>query len=677
MTRAEHPPHLEQEVTLAVADDLALPDLADVPGTRPGGAVTHELHATYLDTPTWALLRRGLTLRHRTGGDDAGWHLKVPAGDRGTGPADLVSPGRAPHPRRTALARRAEAAAAAAHRARPRRAPRPGRRPRHPAGERAARRRHRPDLGDPHRRRRDRPPRARAARRRPRGRALAGVGGRAGRGRGRAGRRAARAVVAALRAAGAEPSPTTSKLRRALGDVPLRSRGPAGRARRTSSWRCGWATLVERLREEDLRWRGGPADPSVHRLRTTVRRLRSVLQTYGAALDPGRDGDPDGPVAQVQRELRRLGGELGHHRDAEVLRARLLGQLSRLRPGTAVDGHRQAEALVEDVLGERLEAGARRVDRALASARYRELLAALDALAVPPRPDGEDEDAVRREVSRLVRRDAQRLRRAVARADAAPAGDDRDTALHEARKRAKRLRTRPTRPARSSGGARSGCPRPRPGCRRPSVTTRTPSSPTTRSASSPPPRVTGSRRRDRSPRLPPSTSASSSGGSTRPRTRRRRTPSSRTTPRASGCRATRGGCSAAEGGVAPRVGGEPRRHQVDRGHGAQAEGDGPVDEVAEIDEDALEVSRPKHAAAGVPAVAVALARTTEAMNPSAPARRCSSSTRPTGSTARAAPGPTPTRRTGTPPSSARTAPRRSPRRGRCAAPTPRSSSRTR
>ena len=41
---------------------------------------------------------------------------------------------------------------------------------------------------------------------------------------------------------------------------------------------------------------------------------------------------------------------------------------------------------------------------------------------------------------------------------------------------------------------------------------------------------------------------------------------------------------------------------------------------------------------------------------------CSSSTRSTASTARAAPGPTPTRSTGTPRSSARTAPRRSPRR---------------
>ena len=55
-------------------------------------------------------------------------------------------------------------------------------------------------------------------------------------------------------------------------------------------------------------------------------------------------------------------------------------------------------------------------------------------------------------------------------------------------------------------------------------------------------------------------------------------------------------------------------------------------------------------------------RAVEQMGLSAPPRRCSSSTRSTASTARAARGPTRTRTTGTPPSSARTAPRRSPRR---------------
>ena len=38
------------------------------------------LAATYFDTADLRLARAGLTLRRRTGGEDAGWHLKVPAG---------------------------------------------------------------------------------------------------------------------------------------------------------------------------------------------------------------------------------------------------------------------------------------------------------------------------------------------------------------------------------------------------------------------------------------------------------------------------------------------------------------------------------------------------------------------------------------------------------------------
>ena len=62
------------------------------------------------------------------------------------------------------------------------------------------------------------------------------------------------------------------------------------------------------------------------------------------------------------------------------------------------------------------------------------------------------------------------------------------------------------------------------------------------------------------------------------------------------------------------------------------------------------------------AVAVALKRSVERMGPARSARPCCGSTRPRASTARAAPGRTPTPATGTRRSSARTAPRRWPRR---------------
>jgi CHAD domain-containing protein len=73
--------HREREVTLDVDDDWTVPDLSGM--APPGGRVEtaeHELTATYYDTALATLRRLGMTLRHREGGADAGWHLKIPAG---------------------------------------------------------------------------------------------------------------------------------------------------------------------------------------------------------------------------------------------------------------------------------------------------------------------------------------------------------------------------------------------------------------------------------------------------------------------------------------------------------------------------------------------------------------------------------------------------------------------
>ena len=68
--------HLEVERKYAVPPEVELPELG--PGVA--GVREHELEAVYLDTADHALLQRGITLRRRTGGPDAGWHLKTPAG---------------------------------------------------------------------------------------------------------------------------------------------------------------------------------------------------------------------------------------------------------------------------------------------------------------------------------------------------------------------------------------------------------------------------------------------------------------------------------------------------------------------------------------------------------------------------------------------------------------------
>jgi inorganic triphosphatase YgiF len=72
---------LEIERKYAVAAGFVLPDLSAVPGvaTVTGPDVYH-LTAVYLDTPGLDLAAAHITLRRRTGGTDAGWHLKLPAG---------------------------------------------------------------------------------------------------------------------------------------------------------------------------------------------------------------------------------------------------------------------------------------------------------------------------------------------------------------------------------------------------------------------------------------------------------------------------------------------------------------------------------------------------------------------------------------------------------------------
>src|ERR1035437_4373075 len=56
-----------------------LPDLSGA-AAAVREAVESQLDATYFDTADTSLARHHVTLRRRTGGDDAGWHLKLPAG---------------------------------------------------------------------------------------------------------------------------------------------------------------------------------------------------------------------------------------------------------------------------------------------------------------------------------------------------------------------------------------------------------------------------------------------------------------------------------------------------------------------------------------------------------------------------------------------------------------------
>jgi inorganic triphosphatase YgiF len=65
-----------------MADHLEIETKFDVdPGfAAVTGPDTYQLTAVYYDTPGLLLAASSVTLRRRTGGTDAGWHLKLPAG---------------------------------------------------------------------------------------------------------------------------------------------------------------------------------------------------------------------------------------------------------------------------------------------------------------------------------------------------------------------------------------------------------------------------------------------------------------------------------------------------------------------------------------------------------------------------------------------------------------------
>jgi CYTH domain len=72
---------IETERKYDAAADFALPGLAGVDGVAAvNGPRTYRLRAVYFDTPDFRLIAAKITLRRRTGGTDAGWHLKLPAG---------------------------------------------------------------------------------------------------------------------------------------------------------------------------------------------------------------------------------------------------------------------------------------------------------------------------------------------------------------------------------------------------------------------------------------------------------------------------------------------------------------------------------------------------------------------------------------------------------------------
>jgi CHAD domain-containing protein len=399
---------------------MSLPALTGEAGSV-GEATESQLDATYFDTADARLARHHITLRRRTGGDDAGWHLKLPAGQDERTEVRLPL-GRATRTVPAALVREVRAIA--------------GDRPLVPIATLHTTRIERRLLDAD-------------------GNALAAIADDTVHGQRQTGAAAEestwrevevelldgdRAVLddvsGRLRAAGLTPSRSSSKLARVLGDfaaAPPSAVGDArGRAQRATAGAVVLAYLQEHVDRLVSCDRGVRSDQpgAVHDMRVATRRLRSTLATYRTLLDREQT-DP------IRAELKWLGEALGRPRDAEVLHQRMLDLVAAQpdEPDLGPVGSR-----IDSELAGRHRLALVDLQKALDRDRYFRLLNALDDLvARPPLTDRAGKPA-RKQLPALVGHVARRVDRA-ARAvadDGTP--QTRDQGLHEVRKCAKRAR---------------------------------------------------------------------------------------------------------------------------------------------------------------------------------------------------------------------------------------------
>ena len=407
---------VEIERKFDVEEEAFLPSPQDLPGVaRVDRPVEHRLEAEYFDTEDLRLASAQITLRRRTGGEDAGWHLKLPAGPD----------------ERTEF--------------------------RDPLGEQAN---GVPDFlrGLVRVHTRDRPlvPVARLKTRRVMYRlrdknnaVLAEfcddrvqaetLGPKPGTLRWRewevelvAGSRVLlESVQDRLAGAGVRASAYQSKLARALNLDPAstepapKRKGPAG-----DVMLAYLRQQVKDLKDQDPRVRQDAPD-AVHKMRVATRRMRSALATYRKLLDDAET------VTSLRNELKWLAGVLGQARDAEVMHARLKDMVAE-EPGELVMG--PVTRRVDLELGGAYQEAHAKALEALDGKRYFRLLDALEAMiTAPPLSPLASKPAVK-VIPRLVQRDIKRLHTAAREAKRHPAGTGDHPALHEARKDGKRLR---------------------------------------------------------------------------------------------------------------------------------------------------------------------------------------------------------------------------------------------
>lgn len=242
------------------------------------------------------------------------------------------------------------------------------------------------------------------------------------------------AVEARLLESGMTRSAYPSKLHRAVGSLPRTSaaKHSSSDPRAALSVYLGTHTRAMQLADIALR-RDLPG--AVHDLRVAARRLRSALRVHGDTIDDRALVD-----AAVE-DLRWVGSRLGESRDVEVQRERLAA----LASCTAdVPDRAEVTGVLEPYFDE-LAAGARQVaSETMSSARYLNVFDTLTALRANLESGTDREKSDRRAarkhayaaVARLARKVGSRLRAASKEGDPTKRGE----LLHHARKGVKRLR---------------------------------------------------------------------------------------------------------------------------------------------------------------------------------------------------------------------------------------------
>ena len=433
--------HQEIERKYDVAEDFRLPDLS-VDGVVVGSPVVHELSATYFDTADYRLARARVTLRRRTGGADAGWHLKLPRLD-GTRDEVHAPLGRSAKPPPSLLSKvRVHVRDAALQPVASIRTTRTA----YPLVDAAADGGAAAVLAEVA----DDVVTAQAL-----GEQVTLTSWREVEVELVTGEPAVLdAVESALLDGGAVPASGPSKLARVLADrVPQggaaaagaatgrEGRGAKGKKARTVAKRTAGDVVlahvgaqVRALQNADP-WVRADEHDAVHKMRVATRRLRSALSTFRPYVDRERT-DP------LRDELRWLAGVLGDARDAEVMHARLCASLEAAAEGQpAADqaSSAAAERVDADLLGRYRQAHAE-VVRVLDGKRYFRLLDGLDAVVADPPLSERASRPAAKELPARARRTWRALEALAAAADAAADPGERETALHEVRKAAKRAR---------------------------------------------------------------------------------------------------------------------------------------------------------------------------------------------------------------------------------------------